>query len=147
MRLFIDTNILISTILFPSSISAAFVRNAVEEHTLVISDHVVEELYEVVGRKFPNKTEAIEVFLRQFPHERVTDADESAADDVDDLRDEKDRPIIAAAISSRCDRMITGDQDLLVSNREQLRIVSPGEFFRSSNDAAQAEQTGNKKDD
>jgi len=147
VRLFIDTNVLISTILFPSSTSAAFVRNAVEEHALVISDHVVEELYEVVGRKFPNKIEAIEVFLRQFPHERVTDVDESAAADVDDLRDEKDRPIIAAAICSRCDRIITGDQDLLVLTGEQLRIVSPGEFFRSSNDAAQAEQTGNKKDE
>lgn len=101
----------------------------------------------MVGRKCPNKIEAIEVFLRQFPHERVTDVDESAAADVDDLRDEKDRPIIAAAISSRCDGIITGDQDLLVLNGEQLRIVSPGEFLRSSTDRARAEQSGNKKDD
>lgn len=139
MRLFIDTNVLISTILFPSSTSAAFVRNAVEEYALVISDYVVEELYEVIGRKFPNKIEAIDAFLRQFPHERVSYVGESVADHVDDLRDEKDRPIIAAAISSRCDRIITGDQDLLVLNREQLRIVSPGEFLRSAMDATETE--------
>lgn len=147
MRLFIDTNVLISTILFPSSTSAAFTRNAVEEHALVISDHVVEELYEVVRRKFPNRIGAIEVFLRQFPHERVSNVDESAAYDVDDLRDEKDRPIIAAALASRCDRIITGDQDLLVLDSKQLRIVSPGQFLRSSTDAAQEKETRNEKAD
>lgn len=147
MRLFIDTNVLISTILFPSSASAAFVRRGVEEHSLVISDYVVEELYEVVGRKSPNKIEAIDAFLRQLPHERVSDVDESAADDVEDLRDEKDRPIIAAAISTQCDRIITGDQDLLVLNCEQLRVVSPGEFLRSSTDLPEAEQTGKGEDD
>ena len=101
MRLFIDTNVLISTILIPASTSAEFVRSAVEGHALVISDYVVEELYEVIGRNFPSKIEAIDAFLRLFPHERVSDVGENVADEADDLRDEKDQPIIAAAISSR----------------------------------------------
>lgn len=139
MRLFIDTNVLVSTILFPSSTTAAFVRMAVEEHVLVVSDYVVEEFYEVIRRKFPKRIEAINEFLQQFPHERMSTVGESGAGDVHDLRDEADRPILAAAISSRCDRIITGDRDLLVLNREDLRIVSPGDFLRSTRGSTETE--------
>lgn len=139
MRLFIDTNVLVSTILFPASTSAAFVRAAVEAHALVISDYVVDELYAVIRRKFPTRIEAIDEFLREFPHERVSDAGTSVADELHELRDEADRPIIAAAISSHCERIITGDRDLLVLDRENLRIVSPGDFLRSTMAGAETE--------
>ena len=114
-------------------------RAAVEAHRLVISDYVVDELYEVVRRKFPTRIAAIDEFVRQLSHERVSNVGANDADDVHELRDEADRPIIAAAIASQCDRIITGDRDLLALNREHLRVAAPGEFLRSTMGGADAE--------
>ena len=57
-------------------------RAAMEDYTLVISDYVVEELYEVVRRKFPNRIGAIDEFLRQLPHEHASNVGARGAEDV-----------------------------------------------------------------
>ena len=67
MRIMLDTNVLISAILFRSKNLSRLIEKVAEEYTLVLSTYVVEELKSVVERNFPEKVKAIEKFLTVFP--------------------------------------------------------------------------------
>ena len=55
MRVMLDTNVLLSALLFPGERMDRLMRCVFEEHRLVLSSFVVEELHSVVERKFPAK--------------------------------------------------------------------------------------------
>ena len=112
MRLFLDTNVVLSAILFPEGRTAAFLRRAITDHTIILSDYVVEELRTVFTRKFPAKADLLETFLAELSFEAI------------------DVPIVEDAIRSGCDYLVTGDKDLHVLERAGLpKIVAPGAFL------------------
>jgi predicted nucleic acid-binding protein len=71
MRIMIDTNILISALLFPNSQMDTLIFRVTTEHQLVLSSYVVDELLNVVRRKFGNKFEAMDLLLSRLPYELV----------------------------------------------------------------------------
>ena len=60
MRIMLDTNVLISALLFPSQKFNSIMEYIFAEHELVLSSYVVEELKSVVRRKFPKREADIE---------------------------------------------------------------------------------------
>ncbi len=64
MRVMLDTNVIISALLFPSERMNRLFETIVIEHTMVISSYVIDELHAVVERKFPQKAVAGEVSCR-----------------------------------------------------------------------------------
>ena len=67
----LDTNVLISALLFPSKRMNAMFEDIFRDHRLVLSSFVVDELHRVVERKFPKRTEVIDRFLSQIAFELV----------------------------------------------------------------------------
>ena len=63
MRVMLDTNVLLSALLFPSERMNRMMRCIFEDHRLVLSSYVVEELGFVVKRKFPTKMDTIDRLL------------------------------------------------------------------------------------
>lgn len=64
MRIFIDTNVLISAALFPNGVAAnAFERAVSTPNDPIVSDYVIDELRRVFARKFPKKLPALDTFL------------------------------------------------------------------------------------
>lgn len=63
MRIMLDTNVLISALLFPSQKFNSIMEYIFAEHELVLSSYVVEELKSVVRRKFPKREADIERLL------------------------------------------------------------------------------------
>lgn len=63
MRIMLDTNILISVLLFPGAKMNAMMNYIFTHHQLVLSSYVVDELKSVVRRKFPSKEIAINKLL------------------------------------------------------------------------------------
>ena len=55
MRIMLDTNVLISALLFPGTKMDAMMNYIFTNHQLVLSSYVVDELKNVVRRKFPGK--------------------------------------------------------------------------------------------
>ena len=130
MRLFLDTNVVLSAILFPDGRTAAFFRRAITDHTILLSDYVVEELRTVFTRKFPAKVDVLEKFLAELSFETIDVPVVRIASGHPGLRDPKDAPIVEDAIKSGCDYLITGDKDLHVLEREgPPKIVAPGAFL------------------
>ena len=58
MRVMLDTNVIVSAVLFPSSQLSRSVLELSERHGLVMCDKVIAELREVMNRKFSDKVQA-----------------------------------------------------------------------------------------
>ena len=56
MRIMLDTNILVSALLFPSERMNRMMEYISSAHSLVLSSFVIDELKDVVAEKFPTKT-------------------------------------------------------------------------------------------
>ena len=71
MRVMFDTNVLVSAGLFSSSRLAALAERVSDEHTLVLSSQIIDELRMVMNVKFPQKKAACEAFLNRLSFEMV----------------------------------------------------------------------------
>ncbi|MDR1688569.1 MAG: PIN domain-containing protein [Clostridiales bacterium] len=56
MRVMLDTNILVSAFVFRSRRFYAVINYIVLCHELILSSYIIDELKDVVRRKFPNMT-------------------------------------------------------------------------------------------
>lgn len=124
----IDTNILISAIVFRSEILSLLIEKVAEEHTLVLSTYVVDELKAVVERKFPNKIRAIEKFLTVLSYELVYSPEDYEGNLLFQVRDEKDYMVLYTAIAADIDILITGDKDFADVEVERPEIMTLKEF-------------------
>mgnify|MGYP000846013651 CR=1 FL=1 len=125
MRVLVDTNILISTILFPHTKVAKALLYITEHHDVVLCDRNIYELREVLNRKKPDKLPDVEVFLAELSYELIP-----AAYHAEKLiRDVKDQPILNAAIISNVDIILTGDKDFLCLEIEHPKCMNVADFL------------------
>ena len=128
MRIMLDTNVLISALLFPGQRMNAMMEMITMNHDLVLSSYVVEELKMVVQRKFPKKESAIERMLFMMRYEYVytpTEMEESLFE----IRDVKDYPVLYTAIIEDIDILVTGDKDFSDIDVEKPQIMTPAAFM------------------
>jgi uncharacterized protein len=129
-RIVVDTNVLISRLLMPTSVSGRAVGRAVATGQLVVSEATMEELSTVLGRpKFDpylsigDRQEFIRLLGRvaeMIPIVRVVRA----------CRDPGDDKFLEVAVNGRADFIITGDRDLLELNPFMaIAIVSPAAYL------------------
>ena len=119
MRIFIDTNILISSIVWPNSKpSQTFFKAVSDPNSGIICEQSVDELRRVVSRKFPAYISELETFLvrNMFALEFVP-VPLYPQESEHLVRDKDDRMIL------------TGDRDFLESGITSPRIMSASEFL------------------
>ena len=63
MKIMLDTNVLVSLLMFPNMRMNAMMEHIFSEHTLVLSSFIVDELKDVIKRKFPLKTKVVDSLL------------------------------------------------------------------------------------
>ena len=127
MRIMVDTNILLSALVFGSAKMAAILEKVGEEHTMVICTHIIDEFRKVVSEKAPKYNSAVDTLFSLLPYELVYTP--QWQENMPDLRDKKDKPILAAALISDVDMIITGDKDFLESGIERPEIISHLDFW------------------
>ena len=131
MKILIDTNILISAALNPSGVPYRAYEKAVSfPNKGIICETNVEELRRIFNRKFPDKMKALDSFLSValLSMEIVPTPEEETAPE-EYIRDQKDRPILRAAIAANVDLLLTGDKDFLESGITTPRIITATEFL------------------
>lgn len=97
------------------------------EHQLVLSSYIVEELKEVVKRKFPSKIRIVDILLAQMNYEYVYTPD-ILDETLFEIRDIKDYPVLYTAILEDVDILVTGDSDFSDVSVEKPEILTPTEF-------------------
>lgn len=128
MRVMLDTNVLISMILFPGKRFDRMLAHITKNHTLVLSSFIVEELMAVADRKFPARRDVIDRFLSELGYELVYTPHKMKAD-MFKIRDINDYPVLYTAIVEDVDILITGDKDFAGIEIEKPEILTPTDFM------------------
>lgn len=131
MKIFIDTNVLISAALNAESTPyKAYVKAVTFPNRGIVCDQNIDELRRIFNRKFPQKIELLERFLAMASTAlTVVHTPTDTADDEKLIRDIDDRPILRAAKNANADFLITGDKDFLESGVTNPQIVTAAEFL------------------
>lgn len=127
MRVFLDTNVLVSAVA-TRGLCAEVLHVVVAEHDLVLGERVLGELRQVLRQKIglgAGAIEDVERFLRrQGQVVRGTRAPSVR------VRDAADSHVLAEAIEAGVDVVVTGDHDLLeVAAKAPVSIVTPRGFW------------------
>ena len=131
MRVFIDTNILISSILNPTSTPfKAYCKAVSYPNDGIICEQNVDELRRIFNSKFPNKIGKLEEFMSLLLNAiEIVPIPSEIIDSEESIRDINDRPILRAAISANADIFLTGDKDFLESGIKHPKILTASEFL------------------
>ena len=128
MRVMLDTNILISAIVFQSRGMHDLINYIVTNHELVLPSYGMDELWQVTERKFPQKMEAIVEFLTSLSF-TLAYTPQIVPQGLFEMRDESDYPILYTAIIEGVDILISGDKDFMEVEIEKPDIMSASEFM------------------
>lgn len=133
MKIFIDTNVLISGFVFGGKTGELLKTLIRSEHELILSDYVDAEFKEKLIEKWPDKAEKLYDMLHSISAFHFV---KSASETLGTLRDKKDVPVLSDALFHNADILLSGDKDFLESNIENPQIMSPSElhdFLNSMN--------------
>lgn len=135
MRILIDTNILISSILWSGIPYQAYVKAVSYPNKGIICTQNIDELRRIFNRKFPAKISLMECFLSLVLESiELVQVPDSEVEQENSVRDIYDRPIMRAAVHAKADIILTGDKDFLESGINTPTIMSPAEFLKQADD-------------
>lgn len=123
----VDTNVLISLLVFSSKKMNQMMESIFMEHQLVLSSYIVEELKDVVSRKFPDKVGVVDTLLAKMNYEYVYTPD-ILDETLFEIRDVKDYPVLYTAVLEDVDILVTGDNDFSGVDVDKPKILAPAEF-------------------
>jgi len=128
MRIMLDTNVLLSAVIFKSKAMLAMMDYIMQNHRLVLSSYVIDECYEVVERKKPALIPVLDKLFEGIPYEMVLTPRALPDHGWFIIRDKDDEKVLYSAISSDIDILITGDKDFSAIEIEKPDILTPREF-------------------
>ncbi|MCL5063488.1 MAG: PIN domain-containing protein [Firmicutes bacterium] len=130
LRVFVDSNILISALISSTSVASQFLTLVLDAHRLVLWDYGLTEMAQVIRRKFPKALPKWELFLVTLDFEMVHTPADLAIVAAPDIRDAKDRPILISALIAQPDAFVNGDQDFhTLEIAEYLTVYTPRQFL------------------
>ena len=123
-----DANIIISASLFPNSIVGRVFTDIAINHQLVLCKYTLDEIKNVFQRKFPDRIKHLNNFIKNLKYE-IVKINISDFGKYPQIRDIDDTPLLAYAIESKVDILITGDKDFEETNIEKLKILNPRKYI------------------
>ena len=126
MRVMVDSNVIVSALLFRESLPAKVLLCISNHHDLVLCDHIITEVWDTTSRKRPDLLSDFDVLLAQLSYELVMAP--KAPSKL--IQDPKDQPILNAAMLAGVDIIVSGDKHFLKLELEQPRTMSPAEFWQ-----------------
>jgi|SRR5664279_5854449 putative PIN family toxin of toxin-antitoxin system len=127
-RLVLDTNVVVSGMLFPSATPGRALLKA-QAHRVLVSEATLLELVEVMSRaRFDRYVEAevrrqlVVAYMNASETVEITSS-------IRACRDARDDMFLNAAVDGRADLIVTGDMDLLALNPFQgIAILTPSAY-------------------
>jgi len=127
MKIMLDANVIISAILFPQSIISNMVKHIITNHELFICQYTIDEINEVFNKKFNGRIREMKLFLEKLPYELFANKRINSKN-YPKIRDINDLPVLANAIDSKVELLITGDKDFDEVKAKGLKIIKPKEY-------------------
>jgi putative PIN family toxin of toxin-antitoxin system len=135
IKVFIDTSVLISGVASLTGASAAVLDLCeAESIQILISRQVLVEADRNFSAKLPGLVNEFRQFIRNLVPLMVEDPPAAAVERAASLIDRKDAAILAAAIESKVDFLITLDKKHFLKQKVQrnipIEICTPSDFLR-----------------
>jgi len=124
----VDTNILLSAMLFPNGRMNELMWKAAVENRLVLSSFVIDELFDVIRRKFSSQEKAADAFLSRMPYELVY-TPKQLDPGLFKIRDPDDYAVLYSAVTENVDIFITRDRDFDDLHLDKPEILTPAQFL------------------
>jgi putative PIN family toxin of toxin-antitoxin system len=133
VRILIDSNVLISAIVFDANELKIMVHCLRKGHVLVISEHIEEEVFRTMLDKFPEHSGLLHEFMSLSAIEIVpSEKYLRKIEDYTEVRDKHDRHVLASADCAGCKIIVTGDKDLLVlKSSNEVRIMNARDAIKA----------------
>ncbi len=127
MRIFLDTNVLVSAVA-TRGLCADVLREILTRHQLIVSDSLIKELKKALRKKLSVPEDLVFEFAEFIRNESYFSTSPAFPDI--DIKDNDDIPILSCALNGKADLFITGDKELLGLRRiRMMEIVSPRGFW------------------
>ena len=128
MRVFLDTNVLISAHA-TRGLCRDVLRLVLAEHTLITAEVVLTELERVLTTKFKMPIDVVRDVVDPLCEHHVEPRPETIGALV--VRDPDDAWVLASALAARAEVLVSGDPDLLVlaETIPELHITNPRGFW------------------
>lgn len=128
MKVFFDTNVLVAAYATHGACNE-LLNHCIAHHVIIISDFVLKELEQKLIRKLKLTPKETSLII-QFLHRNCIISEETKLSG-HISRDKDDDHILAAALFSHVDCIITGDKDLLVLEQcNDIPIILPADFWK-----------------
>lgn len=124
MRVFLDTNVLLSAFLTRGLCTDLLARLLRGPHTILIGEAVLEEFKRIARRKFGFQEKDLDMMLEVLHRQAIVPLGDPLA--FTGIPDPDDADIIATAVRSGAKYFVTGDKALAqLGELEGMSIVSP----------------------
>jgi len=128
-RVVLDTNVLISALVFGGKPRQIIELFAEEEIEVAISSEILSELRRKVTTKFPAEAKALESYEALF--EEDGEVVKLGGQTVNASQDPDDNKFIETALIGDCDYIISGDKHLLeLKSYKGIKIIKPAAFLK-----------------
>ena len=129
MRVFLDTNVLVSAVA-TRGLCADILREILVSHQLVISTPLIAELKHILHTKIGIPQEIISEFLDLLIQDSIS-VENIELTNID-IEDKDDIVILSTALNGNSELFVTGDKELLELGKIQtMRIISPRKFWET----------------
>jgi len=128
VKLLLDTNVLVAALIARGTCSD-LLEHCVRHHVVISSRPLLDELRDVLTRKFRQRAADVRATVRLF--EETFTLVTPAPLEAPVCRDIDDDVVLATARAGECAAIVTGDQDLLVLDPFQgIRVLAPSAFWK-----------------
>jgi putative PIN family toxin of toxin-antitoxin system len=132
MRVFLDTNVLVSAVA-TRGLCADVLREILVSHQLVVSNPLIFELNNILHTKIGLPHVIISDFVEVLTQDAVLSENTHLL--AIDISDKDDIPMLSTALNGKAELFVTGDKKLLERRKIQsMRIISPRKFWETLKD-------------
>ena len=128
MRLLLDTNVLVAA-LIARGVCSDLLEHCVRHHVVISSRPLLDELRDVLTRKFCQRSIDVRAAVRLFEDTFTLVAPEALEPPA--CRDPDDDVVLATALAGESAAIVSGDQDLLILDPFRgIRVLASAAFWK-----------------
>ena len=121
MKVMLDTNVLISALVFGGKTRVLLEHLILSEYEIFVSEYVYNEFCDKLRQKWSGKADRLISIFSKMNFNFCKSSEQMLGE----VRDKKDIPVLSDAIFNNVDILLTGDKDFLESDITHPLIFSP----------------------